>query len=417
MADSDSDSSLSDTTDLATNVLLGYASKDPTIDDFSQLGGQPTWLDKSYTPDGRLAKCKVCNSVLCLLLQLNGDLPERFPGHERKVYVFGCRRKACRRKEGSVRAIRAERRYEMATDGERETRNGERAEEKKVNLGETLFGAKAPTAAQSNPFASGPSTGPANPFAAKTAAPASNPSPGQEPASSATATDNLAESFAQKARISSDSRPAAPTPPPSTPERWPEDPKPYTRYHLDADTEYLDPTFGADDVPSNARVETNGEGSSSSAAEDKALFESTMDKTFQRFADRLSQNPEQVLRYEFGGQPLLYARTDTVGKMLAPAAEGGRIQTSGATFASSLKVPRCGNCGAGRVFELQLTPHMIADLEADDPAIDGMEWGTIIVGACGEDCQEKEKTVGEVGYLEEWVGVQWEEVADHRARR
>ena len=40
MADYDSDSSGAGD-DVETNVLLGYASKDPTGDDFSRLGGQP----------------------------------------------------------------------------------------------------------------------------------------------------------------------------------------------------------------------------------------------------------------------------------------------------------------------------------------------------------------------------------------
>lgn len=39
MADYDSDSSAG--ADVATNVLLGYASQEPTIDDFSRLGGHP----------------------------------------------------------------------------------------------------------------------------------------------------------------------------------------------------------------------------------------------------------------------------------------------------------------------------------------------------------------------------------------
>ena len=40
MADYDSDSSgVGD--DIETKVLLGYASKEPTSDEFSQLGGQP----------------------------------------------------------------------------------------------------------------------------------------------------------------------------------------------------------------------------------------------------------------------------------------------------------------------------------------------------------------------------------------
>lgn len=145
-----------------------------------------------------------------------------------------------------------------------------------------------------------------------------------------------------------------------------------------------------------------------------------MDKTFQRFADRLSQNPEQVLRYEFGGEALLYSKTDAVGKKLAPAGAEGKVQTvaskTGSGSGSGFKVPRCGACGAGRVFELQLTPHAITELEVEEMGIDGMEWGTVIVGVCGEDCQERGKGVGEVGYLEEWVGVQWEEVAEHGKR-
>lgn len=40
MADYDSDSSGAGD-DIKTNVVIGYASKEPTGDDFSQLGGHP----------------------------------------------------------------------------------------------------------------------------------------------------------------------------------------------------------------------------------------------------------------------------------------------------------------------------------------------------------------------------------------
>ena len=43
MAEYDSDSSAGGE-NVKTNVLLGYASKEPTVDDFSQLGGQPVCL-------------------------------------------------------------------------------------------------------------------------------------------------------------------------------------------------------------------------------------------------------------------------------------------------------------------------------------------------------------------------------------
>jgi pre-rRNA-processing protein TSR4 len=150
---------------------------------------------------------------------------------------------------------------------------------------------------------------------------------------------------------------------------------------------------------------------SASGGLDKDLFESTLDKAFQRFADQLSQNPEQVLRYEFKGAPLLYNRSDAVGKLLAPASEGqggGKVTIKGG---SASRMPKCKNCGAERVFEVQLTPHAITELEGDSMSINGMDWGTIILGVCGKDCTASDVGEGEVGYLEEWVGVQWEELA------
>ena len=144
-----------------------------------------------------------------------------------------------------------------------------------------------------------------------------------------------------------------------------------------------------------------------------------MDKTFQRFADRLSQNPEQILRYEYAGQPLLYAKNDKVGKLLAPPAGSENTTTKVKTqpaASSTARIPRCTNCGANRVFEMQLTPHAITELEADDISLDGMDWGTIILAVCANDCAEKGRKAGEVGYVEEWVGVQWEELASGPAK-
>jgi pre-rRNA-processing protein TSR4 len=63
---------------------------------------------------------------------------------------------------------------------------------------------------------------------------------------------------------------------------------------------------------------------------------------------------------------------------------------------------------------MQITPFAILELESgdddDDVGLDGMDWGTILVGACVEDCAEQRKKADEVGYVEEWVGVQWEEL-------
>ena len=48
MTPNDSDSSDGESESFTTtNVLLGYASKEATEDEFSQLGGYPVWLSKT----------------------------------------------------------------------------------------------------------------------------------------------------------------------------------------------------------------------------------------------------------------------------------------------------------------------------------------------------------------------------------
>lgn len=181
---------------------------------------------------------------------------------------------------------------------------------------------------------------------------------------------------------------------------------------MDADYETLDKV--SDEVPvPRQTMDVDEDGSSSSQKEDKDVYESHIDKTFQKFADRLAQNPEQVIRYEFKGQPLLYSKTDAIGKLLATSHTPiAKITTEQGPSGS--RIPRCGNCGAGRVFEVQLTPHAITELEAEDMSLEGMEWGTIVVGVCEKDCLPRGTDPGEVGYAEEWAGVQWEEMKERR---
>lgn len=290
-----------------------------------------------------------------------------------------------------------------------------------ADIGAALFGvSSASTSTSANPFSttSASSSSPSNPFASASSLAAK---PAQKTSETISA---LSETFASKARISADP-PSTLNSTPLPHEPWPAQssfPKPFTNYSLDAEYETLDEP-STPEIPTQARVDGDaeiGESSNSGAggtAEDKQLFESSMDKTFQRFADRLAQNPEQVLRYEIGGQPLLYSSSDPVGKLFdsyANASFGIKVTKGSWTSngGSASGMPRCQNCGAERVFELQLVPHTITVLEEDeDVGLDGMDWGTVILGVCGKDCSPKNVDEGEVGYLEEWVGVQWEELA------
>ena len=369
-----------------------------------------TWPDTASQPSADLAKCKTCKNVMCLILQLNGDLPERFGDHERRLYIFACRNKACRKKAGTVRAVRGTRKNVSSSEQKSSEKSKRRAQDTSgsphspTNLGNSIFTPSSfATSSAPNPFASTSKPG-QNPFATSTGSSRFSPPPQNAP-SPADSSSDLPTTFADKARLTeAPPQPSAKKPWPAEPSR----PKPYPSYHLDADYESVDLT---PPPSSSSKMDIATENGSTSKDEDKETFESALDKTFQRFADRLAQNPEQVLRYEFGGTPLLYSKSDPVGKMLSPThthpAPNSKITSQPRPHISG--IPACPNCNKPRVFEMQLVPQAIAELEVEETGLDGMEWGTIIVGVCSADCEERGVPRGEWGWLEEWVGVQWEE--------
>lgn len=418
MAPYDSDSSDDGEDYATTNVTLGYATTESTGDDASQLGGHPTWLDPSMTPPATLAKCKVCNSHMSLLLQLNADLLQYFPNDERRLRILCCRRKQCSKKIGSIRSFRETRK--PATREGKEKKQGKKQEgviqatKPAQDLGSALFGgptqSTTTTMNGSNPFSMSSSTSQstvANPFASisspSTLAALSPQRPADEP-------QPPTQSFAHKLKIGTDSSSdIKPEPTPQAP--WPsasEFPPPYPSFYLDAYPEELEHEK-ATDLPLNggesSKTQYDVEDATGSGAKggDKDTFESSLDKTFQKFSDRIAQNPEQVLRYEFKGEPLLYSGNDDVAiRFIVPHGKAGAPRG----------MPRCESCGSQRVFEIQLVPGLIYELEKDEELNleDGMEWGTIIVGTCANNCGD----AGKVSFKEEWVGVQWEERVERK---
>jgi pre-rRNA-processing protein TSR4 len=321
--------------------------------------------------------------------------------------------------------VRIARGSSSKTQSKPEKRAAEEEEKPQPKIGASLFGVtdgattSAPVNPFSNPFSTnGAGKAPANPFssAPSSAKPGAASPPSIEVTSDRSvdeASTSLPETFASKVRLSSP--PSEQPPRPHEP--WPAEssfPEAFPRYHLDAEYETLDAPL-TPQIPANTRMDIDAEGSGSGGGkEDKEIFESSLDKTFQKFADRVGENPEQVLRYEFRGKPLLYSDADAVGKMLAGHSENAsssnvKVTTSGSRGGAG--IPRCRICGAERVFEVQLTSHAITELEAEEMSIDGMEWTTIILGVCSKDCKPNDVPEGEVGYVEEWIGVQWEEVA------
>ena len=189
--------------------------------------------------------------------------------------------------------------------------------------------------------------------------------------------------------------------------------------------------------------------------------------------NRAEDGSGQVLRYDLGAVPLPYSSNSDLFKRLfkrdlddASAQDEDDLEPNVNVFGKKYDptgvVPACPRCGGKRTFEMQLVPGLIAELKteqlsltgekkrrskkkktqtdeerrrelavllgrasakdlpksttadaADDDrtpvereedelkAETGMEWGTIMVFGCERDC---------VGYGEEWVGVEWEEI-------
>ncbi|XP_022417309.1 programmed cell death protein 2 isoform X2 [Delphinapterus leucas] len=105
-----------------------------------------------------------------------------------------------------------------------------------------------------------------------------------------------------------------------------------------------------------------------------AKHESREDRIFQKFKTKISFEPEQILRY---------------GRGIAP------IWISGENIPQEKDIPDCP-CGAKRIFEFQVMPHLLNYLKADRLGR-SVDWGILAVFTCAESCG-----LG-TGYTEEFV--------------
>ncbi|KAK6454302.1 programmed cell death protein 2 [Scheffersomyces xylosifermentans] len=401
--------------------------EEPTIED-TFIGGKPVWLHPESFPDEKFVCCENCGKKMALLLQAFAPIDGKL--YDRVIYIFGCKNTSqCSKKKGSIKAIRG-----ISKDPERVAEIKKEQEEAvskdldaklqldnqkklQIELTKDLFssGTKSGSNDKSvNPFASSDSSNPfasssgANPFGGNAFAAKKEETPKETSKKEVPPKESYA-SIASKNTVKSKKQS----------EKSQYELPYYSGNFLYVDRETFkketnDPELEKYRHLIDMDVNKDDEGSSSgkrrgSSSSGAGLDPSTAkissmldDKYFENFSNTVKHNPGQVLRYNLGGNPLLYSGRDEIAKK----------------FAGGFNVPKPAfNPSSERQFELQLMPKAIMDLEQindEDVKINdilnGMSWGTIIVCTDVEDyVPESSFDDNQVAYIEEWCGVQWEE--------
>ncbi|CAD0198291.1 unnamed protein product [Chrysodeixis includens] len=91
------------------------------------------------------------------------------------------------------------------------------------------------------------------------------------------------------------------------------------------------------------------------------------DKVFNKFSKRVARHPDQVLRYDRGGQPLWI--------------------TGKTTEASITDVPKCQYCNGDRQFEFQIMPQLLNFIDVGIE-LNSIDWGVLAVYTCKSSCSQ-----------------------------
>ncbi|KAK6199248.1 programmed cell death protein 2 [Scheffersomyces amazonensis] len=392
----------------------------PTIED-TFIGGKPVWLHPESRPDESVLTCPNCNQKLALLLQAFAPIDGKL--YDRVIYIFACKNTSqCSRKSNTVKVIRgisqdpsrvSEIKKEQDEAIKNELNEKLRLEDKKkfnIEITKDLFNtdkdkqSSNPFGNSSNPFASSSTSNPfsadSNPFAKK-----------EEPKKEVASKESYAKIASKNAPAKKEKKKSlvSDNDLPSYKGNFVYvDIEKFKKETLDPELEKYKHLIEKGEADSNDPEDNIGssgksrrESSSGASIEASSVLD---DKFFAAFTERVKHNPNQVLRYNIGGRPLLYSGKDDIAKRFV-----------GNTF----NVPNPGyNPSSNRQFELQLMPKAIMDLEEIEDnkdtniasILNGMSWGTIIVCTDVEDYVPKDSLdENHVAYIEEWCGVQWED--------
>ncbi|KAF9428883.1 Programmed cell death protein 2 [Podila epigama] len=109
------------------------------------------------------------------------------------------------------------------------------------------------------------------------------------------------------------------------------------------------------------------------------LYENTktdIDSAFLTFQKRIALYPDQVLRYARMEYELVTPEPLYVSDIDVPKPED---------------IPPCPDCQGPRTFEFQIMPQLINYLAIDHSAVDALDFGTVLVYSCKENCHVANK--------------------------
>ncbi|KAG0709148.1 programmed cell death protein 2 [Suillus ampliporus] len=436
-SDSDDEVGLEVETAVLLGIPDGTVEKETDIKDaaVSRIGGHPAMLP-SREPPFSSTQCKNCSYPMELLVQVWCPLEDS--PMDRALYIWGCSRSECQRKDGSVRAWRALR-YNIEYAAKLAKKLAKKRAQPKASSPVT-----APT---TNPFSMqagfAPSLfglgdqvfgQPASTVAASTIEDEPEDTSDTESVTSESSEHSLITAMASTTIDDSPWR-AAPSFPPM---------------YLSTISEYLPPPPKTK-IPQSARIEDPADDDSKGGKDVSWAFEPyenslEVDSVFDRFTKRVSNTGEQCLRYELKGIPLPFS-SDKVFDRLFPVPAQDPLPVTKAGFKvvpavrrsyNTTSIPSCPVCKAARVFECQLMPNLINVLRISIKDEDtqkltdeqrmkavqevlqkkaasdkrGMEWGTCMIFSCEKDCclddHGSDREAKEC-WKEEFVLVQWDD--------
>ncbi|EKM81971.1 hypothetical protein AGABI1DRAFT_112151 [Agaricus bisporus var. burnettii JB137-S8] len=442
-----------------TKVLLGVP--DGLIDDpaditdaaVSRIGGHPAFLP-SREPSFESSLCKVCSFPMHLLLQI--WCPFEDSPRDRALYVWGCSRGGCQKKDGSIRAWRGLRfndkyaaKLEKKLAIKKEREKAKAAEQSKPKTNPFAISTSALNT-PSNPFALGNQIfGASNP---PPVAPSPSPS-AEEPVSDGSDTDDESDSSQQSLTVALAAATLDDSPWKAT--------SAYDPLYLSTTSEYLPPVTQPKLPPGVKIIDPDNESKSGTTWSEAYENSLDIDHVFERFVKRVSHESEQCLRYELGGTPLPFAKDDIFDRLFSTSTSNITTVTKSAFTVTPRPnqqrnyspptnlIPPCSICKSPRIFECQLMPNLINILKntitstaiatSDQPGDqdqrrkktreqmdgerkkaveealkgggDGMSWGTVMIFSCEKDCCYVTADMGEESkecWREECVIVQWD---------